>query len=193
MPRWLSQTWGFPFLLNRWIIVASLNAWGMASFLHIIWNNSVSFSAIWRTSCFVDLCSIASDPGALPDDRSFIAFTVSETVGSSSSSGLHSTCGSLLIASSLIDDGRLRTPSKCSAHQSVSLQLEDLLLCRSLHILGLGERNRRQANAAQQTYLRVYSNRLVSIIYFCTSSNITKLASSDCEASPNNKRFKVTL
>ena len=33
-----------------------------------------------------------------------------------SSSGLHSTCGSLLIASSLIDDGRLRTPSKCSAH-----------------------------------------------------------------------------
>ena len=46
----------------------------------------------------------------------FIAFTVSETVGSSSSRGLHSTCGSLLIASSLIDDGRLRTPSKCSAH-----------------------------------------------------------------------------
>ena len=37
-------------------------------------------------------------------------------VGSSSSSGLHSTCGSLLIASSLIDDSRLRTPSKCSAH-----------------------------------------------------------------------------
>ena len=30
--------------------------------------------------------------------------------------GLHSTCGSVLIASSLIDDGRLRTPSKCSAH-----------------------------------------------------------------------------
>ena len=45
----------------------------------------------------------------------FIAFTVSETVGSSSSSGLHSTCGSLLIAS-LIDKSRLRTPSKCSAH-----------------------------------------------------------------------------
>ena len=59
---------------------------------------------------------MASDPGALPDDMSFIAFTVSETVGSSSSSGLHSTCGSLLIASSLIDDGRLRTPSKCSDH-----------------------------------------------------------------------------
>ena len=59
---------------------------------------------------------IASDPGALPVDRSFVAFTVSETVGSSSSSGLHSTCGSLLIASSLIDNGRLRTLSKCSAH-----------------------------------------------------------------------------
>ena len=37
-------------------------------------------------------------------------------LGSSSSSGLHSTCGSLLIASSLINDGRLRTLSKCSAH-----------------------------------------------------------------------------
>ena len=46
----------------------------------------------------------------------FIAFTVSETVGSSSSSGLHSTSGSLLIAPSLIDNGQLRTPSKCSAH-----------------------------------------------------------------------------
>ena len=42
MPRLLSQTWGFPFLLNRWIIVLSLNSWGMASFLHIMWNNSVS-------------------------------------------------------------------------------------------------------------------------------------------------------
>ena len=42
---------------------------------------------------------------------SFIAFTVSETVGNSSSSRLHSTCDSLLIAPSLIDDGRLRTPS----------------------------------------------------------------------------------
>ena len=41
---------------------------------------------------------------------SFIALTVSETVGSSSSSGLHFTCGSLLIASSLRDDGQLRTP-----------------------------------------------------------------------------------
>ena len=64
---------------------------------------------------------IAADPGALPDDRSFIAFTVSEMVGSSSSSGLHSTCCSLLIASSLIDGGRVRTPSKCSAQ----------LLCQS--------------------------------------------------------------
>ena len=52
----------------------------------------------------------------MPDDRSCIAFTVLETVGSSSSSGLHSTLGSLLIASSLIDDGRLRTSSKCTAY-----------------------------------------------------------------------------
>ena len=59
---------------------------------------------------------IASDPGALSDDRSFIAFTVSEAVGNSISSGLHSTCDSLLIASPLIEDGRLRTPSTYSAH-----------------------------------------------------------------------------
>ena len=86
MPRWLSHNLGFPFRFNRRIIDASLNA------------------------------GIASDPGALPDDRSFIAFTDSETVGNSSSSRLHSTCGSLLIASSLTDDGRLRTLLKCPAH-----------------------------------------------------------------------------
>ena len=39
----------------------------------------------------------------------FIAFTVSATVVNLSSSRLHPTCGSLLIALSLIDDGRLRT------------------------------------------------------------------------------------
>ena len=76
----------------------------------------LSFSATGGPPALYISAGIASDPGALPDDKSFIAFTVSETVGSSSSSGLHSTCGSLLIASSLIDDGRLRTPSKCSAH-----------------------------------------------------------------------------
>ena len=115
MPRWLSQTWGFPFLLNRWIIVATLNSWVMATFLHTMWNNSVSFSATGGPPALWIFAGIASDPGALPDDRSFIAVTVSETVGSSSSSGLHSTCGSLLIASSLIDDGQLTTPSKCSS------------------------------------------------------------------------------
>ena len=45
MPRWLSHNWGFTFRLNRWIIDASLNFWGMASFLHIMWNNSVIFFA----------------------------------------------------------------------------------------------------------------------------------------------------
>ena len=42
IPQWLSQTWGFSFRLNRLIAVASLNSWGMASFPHIMWNNSVS-------------------------------------------------------------------------------------------------------------------------------------------------------
>ena len=118
MPRWLSQTWGFPFFLNRWIIVASLNSWGMASFLHIMWNNSVSLSATGGSPALKISACIASDPGILSYDRSFIAFTVSETAGNSSSSGLHSTCVSLLIASSLIDNGRLRTPSNWSAHLS---------------------------------------------------------------------------
>ena len=42
---------------------------------------------------------------------------------------LASTCSSLLIASSLIDDGRLRTPSKCSAHlfKIVSLSVRRLV------------------------------------------------------------------
>ena len=37
-------------------------------------------------------------------------------LGTHQASGLHSICGSLSIASSLIDDGRLRTLSKCSAN-----------------------------------------------------------------------------
>ena len=37
-------------------------------------------------------------------------------VGNSSSRTLHSICGSLLIALSLTDDGRLSTLLKCSAH-----------------------------------------------------------------------------
>ena len=37
-------------------------------------------------------------------------------IGNASSGGLHTTFGSLLPVSSLIDDSQLRTPSKCSAH-----------------------------------------------------------------------------
>ena len=73
---------------------------------------------------------IASDLGALPDYMSFIAFTVSGMDGNSSSNGLHATCCSLLIASSLIDDGQLRTSSKCSAHlfNIASLSVRRLVL-----------------------------------------------------------------
>ena len=35
MPQWLSQTCGFPFRLYGWIMRASLNSCGIASFLHI--------------------------------------------------------------------------------------------------------------------------------------------------------------
>ena len=41
---------------------------------------------------------------------------VSLTVGNSSSNILHSTCGNLLMALSLIADGRLSALSKCSVH-----------------------------------------------------------------------------
>ena len=67
----------------------------MATFL---FNNSVSFSATGGPPALEISAGIASDPEALPDDKGFIAFTVSEMVGNSSSSRLHSTCGSLLIA-----------------------------------------------------------------------------------------------
>ena len=46
MPLWLSQTWGYPFRLYRWIMDASLNSYGISSFLHIQWNNFVSFFAM---------------------------------------------------------------------------------------------------------------------------------------------------
>ena len=54
MPRWLSHNRGFPFRLNRWIIDAFLNSWGMASFLHIMWNKC-HLLCNWSSSCFVDL------------------------------------------------------------------------------------------------------------------------------------------
>ena len=41
MLRCLSQTWWFPFFLDWWVTVLP----GMPSFLHIMWNNSVSLSA----------------------------------------------------------------------------------------------------------------------------------------------------
>ena len=44
------------------------------------------------------------------------AFLVSMTVGNSSNGTLHSICGSLLIASSLMLDGRFSTLLNCSAH-----------------------------------------------------------------------------
>ena len=54
MPRWLSNNWGFPFHLNRWIIDASSNSCGMASFLHIMWNNC-HLLCYWSSACFIDL------------------------------------------------------------------------------------------------------------------------------------------
>ena len=83
-----SQAWGFPFRLNRWIINASMNSWVTASFLHIMWSNC-QFLCNWSTSSFVDLCKYCIWFRSHADDESFIAFTVSETVGSSSSSGFH--------------------------------------------------------------------------------------------------------
>ena len=46
--------WRFPFCLNRWLTVASLNSSELASFFHIMCNNC-QFLCNWKTSCFVDL------------------------------------------------------------------------------------------------------------------------------------------
>ena len=62
------------------------------------------FLCHWLTSCFIDL---ASEPGALPDNRCCTAFVVSVRVGNSSSSTLHSICGNLLMPVCLIVNGRL--------------------------------------------------------------------------------------
>ena len=115
MPRWLSHNWGFSFCLNKWIIDASLNSWGMASFLHIMWNKSaISFQL--EFSYFVDLSRYRIRSWSLARWQKFYCFHCFSDDSVSSSSILHSSCGSLLIASSLIDDVRLRTQSKCSAH-----------------------------------------------------------------------------
>ena len=108
MPRWLSHNWGFPFRLNRWIIDASLNSWGMSSFLHIMWNYSD-----WSSSSFVHLSRYCIWSWSLARwQYCFHCFSD----GCELCIRLHSTYGSLLIASSLIDDGRLRILSKCSTH-----------------------------------------------------------------------------
>ena len=113
MTRWLSQTWGFPFLLNRWIIVASLNFWGMASFLHIMWDN---FFCNWRTSCFVDLCRYCIWFWSLARWQGFYSFHCFRGGWELIKQRFTLHLWQLLIASSLIEDGRLRTPSKCSAY-----------------------------------------------------------------------------
>ena len=58
---------------------AFLNSCGMAYFLHMQWSNSGSFSAIGWPPALKISADIASEPGALSDDRSLIAFVVSVT------------------------------------------------------------------------------------------------------------------
>ena len=101
----------------------------MASSLHIMRYNPASLPATGGPPAPQTPAGTASDPGAPPDDRSFTAFTAPETVGSSSSSGPHSTRGSPPTASSLIDDGRLRTPPKRPAHpfKTASLSVRRLV------------------------------------------------------------------
>ena len=114
MPRWLSHNWGFPFRLNRWLIDASLNSWGMASFLHIMWNNC-HLLCNWSSSCFVALSRYCIWSSYQMTEVLLLSL-FQRRLGTRQAADYIPLCGSLLIASSLIDDGRLRTLSKCSAH-----------------------------------------------------------------------------
>ena len=62
-------------------------------------------------------------------------FLVSMTVGNSSNRTLHSICGSLSIASSLMLDGRFNTLLKCSAHLFSKLGLTNVAVGRFFLIL----------------------------------------------------------
>ena len=124
MPLWLPQTCGFPFRLYRWIMDASLNSCGIASFLHIQWNNSVSLSAMGSPRPYksqqelhlqLELCQMT-----------VVELLVFMKVGNSCN-----ICGCLSIASSLMLDGRFSTLLKCSAHlfKIASISVRRVLPC----------------------------------------------------------------
>ena len=57
-----------------------------------------------------------SEPGALPLERSLIAFCTSGSVGGSARDAFISTWGMRAMASSLMQEGLFKTLLKCSAH-----------------------------------------------------------------------------
>ena len=84
------------------------------SFLPPHSDKELSFSAIRNPPDLYISVGMAFVLGALPKDR--FALFVSVTVWNSSSRTLHSICGSLLIALSLVVDRLLSTLLKCSAY-----------------------------------------------------------------------------
>ena len=96
-----------------------MKSWGTPSACHMEMNSSVSFLVSAGPPSLNISAGIASRPAAFPQERALMAFFTSADVGRSSRELLISACGSLAMALSLIEDGRLRTLSECSAYLSL--------------------------------------------------------------------------
>ena len=94
--------------VHPWVLL------GIASFLHMHWNDSVCFSAIGKSTILYILAGITSAPCALPEDKRWTALNKKSI--NSSRGTMHFICGSLLLASSPTEDGRLSALLECSAY-----------------------------------------------------------------------------
>ena len=73
------------------------------------------------------LAGMESDSGAFPLERSLMAFVTSFSEGGSAIVSSTGVWGSLLMASSLMVDGRLMTPFKCSAQRGSIFSLSVII------------------------------------------------------------------
>ena len=89
---------------------------GITSCCHMVWKSSVSFCT--KTGHPALKTSDGMEPGALPFERSLIAFMISDSFGGSDIEVLIGTCGMWAMALPLMEDGLFRTLLKCSAHLS---------------------------------------------------------------------------
>ena len=116
IPLWLSQACLLPFPLYKWTTEAYLKSWGTTPWVHMTWNNCVNFPGSWGPVCLYISAGMASAPGALPLNSSWMAFSISGKTGGVPMLWLMWTWGSCLMASSSMWEALLRTELKCSAH-----------------------------------------------------------------------------